>query len=292
MPVPKLLGDSKTEDDDQDKELFHVFKCTLVLQWDGNSLVDLANNPELAVCSVPDEEIYYHGMDHSVASLVRKENLLESALLVNVSIRKVKSTFPCNLAVDIVDIAEKKYTLSNGDHADYVVFDMETNYDIDEVVCNKEESLTSAYISKNRQYMPHRFDHGIMAHQDVPYVFVPIGHPMIELINQFEAQSQMKLTDKDIVNNRFYKIDKDFVNKVESAMIPKLESMFPQRNLKEFKVKIRRADGLSFDDASGILDNVHTADVQAKMMNAKRNLSIILEISYACIPSMPSSHTF
>ena len=68
-------------------------------------------------------------------------------------------------------------------------------------------------------------------------------------------------------------------------MLPKIQSLFTQTNLKNFRVRIERGDGLQFDDPSGVLDNVHKAEVQSKTMNQKRNLSIALNIAYAFIPA-------
>ena len=57
------------------------FQRTLVLDWSGNSLVDLARSPEKAVWSVPTEDIFYDGMDNSVSNVVKKQDLLNNAIL-------------------------------------------------------------------------------------------------------------------------------------------------------------------------------------------------------------------
>ena len=285
---PTIVGPA-VEADEQQREQPKIksFQRTLVLDWSGNSLVDLARNPENAVWSVPSEDIFYHGMDNSVSTVVKKQDLLNNAILVQASVTKIHSTFPCKIAVNIEDIKanNKKYALSNGDRADYVAFNMESNNAMNEVIFDAEHTLNSAYIAKHSRYMPERFSDDILTPLGAPYSYVPIEHPLVDMVNELSTELQVSLTPEDLVDKRYYKIKTDVVDGVQEAMLPKIESLFTQTNLKAFKVSIKRGDGLAFDDPSGVLDNVHKPEVQSRTMNQKRTLSIVLNITYAFIPN-------
>ena len=281
--MPKAIQNPEPEIEEQDQTNIQSFKQTLVLEWSGKSLVDLARNPSAAIWTVPSEEIFYDGMDTSVAKVVKEQDLLKNAILVHASVKKVQSTFPCKIAVNISDVKGKKYALSNGERADYVAFNMENNCTMDEVVFDAEHTLNSAYIANHSQYMPERFSDDILAPVGAPYSYVPIGHPLVDMINELSTELQVVLTPKDLVDERYYKIKTDVVEGVKEAMLPKIQSLFTQTNLSDFQVSIARGDGLAFDDPNGVLDNIHKPEVQNKTMNHKRSLSIVLDIAYAFI---------
>lgn len=261
-----------------------TFTRRFYVDFGSHSLVDLAKTPSLAKWSVPNAEVYMANLDSEQKELIEEQNLLEHAVLVSACIRKVKSTFPCTVAVDITDVAEKKYMLSEGGMADYVAFDMENNPKLDEVVMDVSDTLTSKYLKDHSNYMPHRFSEGIMQPSGQDYSYVPKSHPIITMVDSFSEELQLKLTERDMVDKAFYKVPNNIVEDAKEHLLPQIQSMFPQSNLKEFSVEISRADGLKFDDPAVVLDNVENEQVKFKMMNKKCNLSMVMDITYCFIP--------
>lgn len=249
-----------------------------------DSLVNLAKRGVVASWKVPNEKIFLAHMGEDEKDIIHRQNLLESAVVGGVTIEKIHSTFPCNMSINIPAVPKKLYSLNTGHPSDYVAFPNETCTKLDAVVMEPLQTWDSSYLNDHANYMPSRFTEGVLRPNNAPYSYVPIDHPIIKMINTFPKDFQLKLTPRDMVDSKYYKVNNELLEKAESLMLPKIESMFPQSNLKEFTVNLSRADGLPFDDPAGILDNVGSPEAQFKIMNAKRKLDLVLNIDFSFIP--------
>lgn len=270
--------------EEEEEANLQTFTRRFYVDFGSHSLVDLAKDPSLTKWTVPNEQVYLSNMDEAQMELIKEQDLLENAILVKTCIKKVKSTFPCTIAVNIDDVSDKKYMLSDGGAADYVAFDMENNFNLDEVVMDVSSTLTSKYLKDHSDYMPHRFTEDIMQPNGQDHSYVPKSHPIITMVDSFSDELQLKLTAKDLIENKYYKVPNEIVEEAKEHLLPQIQRMFPQCNLKEFSVDIGRADGLKFDDPAVILDNVQSDDVKFRMMNTKRNLALVMDVTYCFIP--------
>ena len=260
------------------------FTRTFVAEWTGVSLVDLAKDAGLAKWKVSDDSAFLIGMEPDLRKLVEEQRLLERAPVLKVSIETSKSTFPVPLVVNFPDIQKKKYTFRNGVTADYFVCDMESAYNMKNVIYDAEEMKDSAIVKKFSKYIPSQIDQDILTPDGESYSYVPISHPVVRFVEEHPEEIQLELKRDDILDGKYHKIPSDLVNYVNLLLGPMIQQFFTSTNLKEFELSIARADGRKFDDATNVLDNVKTEAVRALTMNMKRSLTLVFEITYSLIP--------
>lgn len=220
----------------------------------------------------------------SELNTVNEQELWKNAILEQVSIEKINSTFPCNLAVDIPSAPRRRYSRSDGQKCSYIAFSNESHPKLNAMVMAPIETKDSSYLRNHANYMPSRFTKGVLEPPNVSYKYVPIDHPIISMINDFSKELQLSLTQKDMVDGQFFKVDSAVLDEAKELMLPRIESMFPQSNLGEFSVNFSRADGKPFDDPHGILCNVTSEEAKHKIMHQKRSIDMVLDVNYSFVP--------
>lgn len=255
----------------------HLNKQTrkLAVRFRG-SLNDFYENPNLTEWSVSTPKVF--GVDEDDENGLKR---LEDAILIGAKIKKIHSSFPCDINIEVSDIKNKNYVFSDAGTCHYLVYPKEINHVLDEVLLEPDESLNSDYLKEHIKYTPKNLLHDVVAIPNSTFSFVGKNNPLIKIINLNSEALQMSLTANDLVNDEFYKVDNAVLYDCSELLINELTNTFPITNLNEFKVNISRADRLDFNDPDQICDNVVGDAAVSKIMNSKRDLACILELTYS-----------
>lgn len=151
-------------------------------------------------------------------------------------------------------------------------------------IMNREFCLESTYFQNHSRYMPNQFKVGFWRPQENSlYTYVPTNHPAVEFIKQYEKDTQLSLDPKNIIDDKYYKIESNLLEKACDEMLPKLEGLFFQSNLEEFEVKISRSDKRQMDDPAGGFEDISSEKALIKAMNIQRTLQFILVLKVAFV---------
>lgn len=210
---------------------------------------------------------------------------LENGLLISATLRKIQSTFPMEVALNL-DFGKtaKTYSFADGQKAHYLAFPNETNHQLNEVVVSPDyKSLNSKYLKNHSEYTPNRLKQDVSSVPGKDYSFVHKDNPVIAFVKKSADVLQMRLTDNDMVKNEFYILPNTVLNSVVDIISNELHSKLPLVDLTRFGVEISRPGGLAFDDPAGIADNLTSAEAISKTMGLKRSLNCVLEVTFATL---------
>ena len=159
-----------------------------ILSWD-NTLAGLSSFPEQAEWkpSPANLSIFQSRTRYAPGcrkSAVRQGNL-SSCIMVGMKIKKVESTFPCQLGLKVTGAKGNFYT-SNGERYAYLIGNQEQSHKLDEIVVTTNPYVNSEYL---RLYPGMTSDklrsEGIMSVPGENYVFVDKRHPIVEMMVSF-----------------------------------------------------------------------------------------------------------
>lgn len=252
---------------------------SLVVSFRG-SLNDLASDPDYATWKISNAQIFDMEQVVDDEESVKK---LENAILIAARIKKIQSTYPCELIIDIKDIKAKKYDLRDGTKANYVVYPNEVNINLDEVLLAPSKTLNSDYLINHRKYTPNRLLADVISFPNKACSWVPKKHPVIQMIHDNAEALQMSLSRRDLVNNEFYIVPNDILDECMKRLREELHEKVPLTDLKNFSVTIARPEHKPFSDPDGVCDNVSTDAAISKILNAKRSMSFVLELTYSLV---------
>jgi hypothetical protein len=293
MPKKKSV---KFEDEEVDNESGcfklgkHLKPITkkLIVKFRG-SLNELGRNPNATRWIASSPEVFglndYDDNDDDDDDDEEVRQLLENALLISAKIKKIQSTFPCEISIDVKDIKQKNFVMSNGNSTHYLAYAGEINHMLDEILLMPSEKLNSQYLVDHAKYTPNRLMQDVIPIPKSKFSYVGKSNPLIKLINENSETLQLTITPNDLVDENYYKIENDVLHKCADRLREEFSNTFPMTNLREFEVKISRPNNLDFDDPTGITDNITTTVAADKVMNMIRELSCIIEITYA-IPNI------
>jgi hypothetical protein len=275
---------TKFQEDDEDDEIdfklgnhLHPITKKLIVKFRG-SLNELEQDPGLAVWNVTSSQVFGFDQDDQEGL-----QLLENALLVSAKIKKIQSTFPCEVAIDIKAITDKNFVTADGQSYHYITYAGEVNHDLDEVLLQPSEKLNSEYLVNHSKYTPNRLMQDVIPVPKSQYSYVGKENPVIKLINDNADLFKVVITSNDLVDDNYFKIDNSILHKCVQNLAEEFKNTFPVTNLNEFEIEIHRPGGLHWSNEFGITDNLSSVAAAERIMNMKRELSCILELEYAIL---------
>ena len=188
-----------------------------VMQWD-NSLAGLAAYPENATWSPLEGHLDIFQSKTRYAPNCRKaatrQGNLSQTILVGMKIKKVESSFPCQLGLKI-DGARGNYYTANGERYAYLIGANETSHALDQVIVTTNPYVNSEYLRLYPGMTKDKLrEEGIMHVPGENYVFVDRQHPIVEMMSENQDVLQIDLAAAELIDNRHAKIPMTFFSNV------------------------------------------------------------------------------
>ena len=212
----------------------------------------------------------------------RRRGNLEQTLLIGMKIKKIDSTFPCQLGFSVKGCRGNYYT-SSGEQFAYIISANEKNHNLDEIIVCTNPYVNSEYLSRFPGMSAQSLrTEGIMTIPNENYVFVDKSHPLIDMIRENAELLHIDLEGATLLENRWFKIDKEVADRCLNDLERELITNLPLFDFTDFSANITRPFFLDFDDGSEVLENVSSQNTQIKnkILNQQNHLSVVLEISY------------
>lgn len=261
-----------------------TFKFSLLVEFSG-SLAELAKSEENLVWTLENPSVFTKDMNEAEKKVIKDNELLKNGLLIGAELENLYSTLPFVVSIDIPDIKSKKYHDSYGNASDYFAFPMQQTTCVKELM-DRKYCLECSYFQKHSQYMPQRFKTGFWTPEiGSPFTYVPKDHPAVEFINKHANEAQLILRPKNVIDDKYHKIENSMLNEACNEMLPKLKQLFFESDLTNFQVKISRADRRKMDDPAGDLGKI-SEKLTEKVMNMHRTLKFILVLEIAFVTSI------
>jgi hypothetical protein len=255
----------------------------IVLQWD-NSMQGLAQQPANATWRPLDNAYHIFQSKTRYAPNCRRaaerQGDLSNVILMGMRIKRVESTFPCQLGLTVAGASGNYYTC-NGERFSYAVSANESSPTLNTVIATTNPFVNSQYLQEYPGMTADRLrSEGIMKVPGESYEFVDKNHPIVEMMAQNAETLQINLADAQLVDNRWYKVSSAVTERCISELETELVSNLPIVNLKDFNATIHRFYGRAWDDTDEVCDNVTQASTRSKLMGNDRRLTVVLQMQY------------
>lgn len=263
----------------------HLKDNTITRHFSANfsgSLSELADTPSLATWTPTENSIFQSTTRYkpnAPKSDVRQGNLRQ-AILIGMKLKKVDSTFPCELGLTITG-AKGNYYTGDGSRYAYITAANEKGHAIDKIVATTNPYINSEYLRMYPGMTKDNLRKGIMEVPDADYVFVDEKHPIVEMMSENQAVLGIDLSQAQLVDNRWFKVEKTVSERCLDELGEELSNHLPLVDLSDFKVGIHRLHGESWDSESEVCDNVSSVDMRSKIMDGQRRASFVIEMSYS-----------
>lgn len=255
-----------------------------VIQFD-NSLASLASRPSQAKWT-PNNGCYdiFQSKSRYAPNCARSEKRrgnLEQVILIGMKIKKIDSTFPCQLGLNVFG-CRGNYYLGNGEQYAFLISPNEKSHNMDEIICVTNPLVNSEYLSRFPGMSSKTLKtEGIMRVPGEDFVYVDKMHPLIDMIKENSDLLQIDLDEASLLENRWYKIEETVANRCLEDLERELILNLPLFNLTEFFATIARPYNVDFDDTREICDNLASnRDLKNRVLNVENHLTVVLEISY------------
>ena len=119
--------------------------------------------------------------------------------------------------------------------------------------CTKEGLMEVVYSTPPRRHAATLTitTQDIVTFKSKPYVYVPKTHPVIRIILKNQRRLNLNLTEADLKENSFYRIDGDVVNRIVDELHQSVLSRMPFFNLNSIEANLKRMDNRRFNDPAG-----------------------------------------
>jgi len=254
-----------------------------VIRWD-NSLAGLAAYPENATWSPLEGHLDIFQSKSRYAPNCRKaatrQGNLKQTILVGMKMKKVESSFPCQLGLKI-DGSRGNYYTANGERYSYLIGANEVSHNLNQIIVTTNPYVNSEYL---RLYPGMTKDklrsEGIMHVPGENYVFVDRQHPIIEMMSENQDVLQIDLASAQMIDNRWYKVSKTVTERCLSELESELVENLPIMDFSSFKASIHRLYGREWDDEAEVCDNISQRDLRSRVMTTNRRATAVVEITY------------
>lgn len=223
------------------------------------------------------------GQDKGFANDVSEYDI-KNAVLHEMSIKHVRSTFPCALGVDITGVVGKHYGQDGTPYAKIVTSDS-TSHTVERLV-EPDEMTNSEYLRKypgmNRDNLSKV---GIVNVPGEDYVFVDCQHPIVEMLQVNESVLQVDMSEAQLIDGRWFKVATQVVTDCTKLLDQQLLQHLPIVDLANFEVSARRLGQHSWDATAIVSDNIladsKSYDSQLERVMTKMNsLTMQIELKY------------
>jgi hypothetical protein len=256
-----------------------------VLQWD-NSLTNLAARPNQATWCPQDGHYdcfqtktrYAPGCQRSES---RRGNL-EQVIMIGMKIKKVDSTFPCQLGLSVYG-CKGNYYLSSGEQYNYIISPCENNHNMNEIILLTNPYVNSEYLSRFPGMTASALrNEGIMHVPHEDYVFVDQNHPIIDMIAENAKTLQIDLDSAELVDARWFKVDEKVVETCLNELETELINNLPIFDMTKFNAKICRPYDVNWESEAEVCDKCPASQQSLKnrIMTQEYHCTVVLEMTY------------
>lgn len=247
------------------------------------SLSEMADTPSRAAWTPTELSIFQSRTRYAPNATKSEERQgnLKQAILMGMKVKKVESTFPCQLGIKIAGCKGNYYT-GDGQRFAYIIGANESNSHMSQIVATTNPYVNSEYL---RLYPGMTKDNlrtnGIMEVPGEQYMFVDQSHPIVEMMSENQDVLQMDLSSAQLIDNRWFKVSKSVTDRCLAELGAELEGNLPVLDLTDFGAQICRLNGASWDSETEVCDNVSNVDMRSKIMDAQRRASVVVEMTYS-----------
>jgi hypothetical protein len=255
----------------------------VVMQWD-NSMDGLASAPQNATWR-PLEDAYHIFQSRSryapnCRRATERQGDLGNVILMGMRIKRVESTFPCQLGLTVAGASGNYYTC-NGERYSYAISAGESSPTLNTVIATTNPFVNSQYLQTYPGMTAAKLrSEGIMEVPGENYQFVDKQHPIVEMMQENADTLQINLADAQLVDGRWYKVSKAVTERCLSELETELVSNLPIVDLRDFNATVSRFYGRDWDDADEVCDNVSKAATRSRLMAQDRRLTVVLQMQY------------
>lgn len=263
-----------------------VITRRIICQWD-NSMRGLAREPANATWRPLDDS--YHIFQSKTryapncAASTERQGKLDQVVLLGMKLKKVESTFPCQLGLSLAGAKGNFYTC-NGERYAYLVGSNETSHVLDEVVMATDAAANSEYLRLYPGMTSEKLrTEGIINLPGENFCYVDKAHPVVEMLAENQDVLQINLADAPLMDDRFYKVSQAVTERCIAELEEHIVKKLPVTDLKAFDASIHRLYGREWSDEDEICDNIVDPSLRARMMDTNRRLTAVVELTYAYI---------
>ena len=265
----------------------HLKDNTITRHFSANfsgSLSELADTPSLASWTPTESSIFQSKTRYkpNAQKSDGRQGNLQQAILIGMKLKKVSSTFPCELGLTITG-AKGNYYTGNGSRFAYIASANEKGHTVDKIVATTNPYINSEYLRMYPGMTKDNLRKGIMDVPDADYVFVDEKHPIVEMMSENQAVLGIDLSSAQLVDNRWFKVEKTVSERCLAELGEELSNHLPIVDLSNFQVGINRLHGASWDSEAEVCDNVSSVDMRSKIMDGQRRASFVIEMSYSFV---------
>jgi len=261
-----------------------VITRRIICQWD-NSMNGLAAVPGNATWRPLEDSLHIFQSRTRYAPNCRpaaeRQGNLEQVVLLGMKVKKVDSSFPCQLGVTFSGAKGNFYTC-NGERYAYLVGANEKSHLMDEVVMATDAAANSEYLRLYPGMTSEKLrTEGIMEVKGENFVYVDKDHPVIEMMAENQDVLQINLADAPLLDNRYYKVSTAVTERCIAELQEHIVNKLPVTNLANFEASIHRLYGREWSDTDEVCDNIPNTNVAERIMRSERRLNLVLEVTYA-----------
>lgn len=207
---------------------------------------------------------------------------ISNAVLHSMTIKEVRSTFPCTVGVDITGVVGTHATREGGKYA--LVVQKDTAHHINKQLVTPDEMTNSEYLKKYPGMTPDKIStEGIVRVPGEEYVFVDSNHPIVEMLTVNEEVLQVNMGAAELIDGRWYKVSSEVVSDCAKLLDQQLLQHLPLVDLSKFEVKVERLGQIPWDRSDGLADALageHLDPLVERLMTRNNSLSLEIDIEY------------
>ena len=248
-----------------------------------NTHAGLAQNAQQATYTVLDHDIWRTTRKTlNSTPTAERQGDISRVMLLGVKVKKVHSTFPCQLGVTMTGVKGNFYTC-DGDRFAYMVAPNETRYDANDVIMATDTAASTEFMrlypETTRANLRTKGIIKVDAKDEFRYVAQ--DHPIVEVMAANQEELQVNLADARLVDGRFLKVATPVVERCLTEIEDNVLAKLPVVDFGNFGVKIQRLYGQEWTDKAEVCDGITDPHLQKAMMEqVQRRLGLTLEVSY------------
>jgi len=249
------------------------------------SLTSLASGGQSAKWSVAQnaDAIFQPSQaDRGFSDVVGKCDL-QSAVLHTMEVETIQSNFPCSVGVNITGVSGQ--STSREGHKYAMIVTSDTRWSGSKKLVEVDDMTNNEYLRKYPGMTPDKISSaGIVTVPGEAYVFVDANHPIIEMLSVNAQALQVNITEADMIDGRWYKVESQVVKDCAELLDKQLLQHLPIVNLKDFTVTAERLGKVAWDRCEevteGLVGDKRLDPLVERMMQKVNKLTVQLKVQY------------
>jgi hypothetical protein len=258
----------------------------IICQWD-NSMAGLHAEPQNATWEPLADSLHIFQSKTRYAPnctpAAERMGNLKQVVLLGMKLKKVESTFPCQLGLTLAGAKGNFYTC-NAERYAYLVGANEKSHVLNEVVMATDASANSEYLRMYPGMTGEKLrTDGIIRMPGENFCYVDKQHPVVEMLAENQDVLQINLADAPLMDNRFYKVSSAVTDRCIAELEEHIVKKLPMTDLTKFSATISRLYGREWNDEDEVCDNITGTPLRVRMMATERRLTAVVELTYAYV---------